>query len=174
MVASKSEKRILDFYCSCLYPVKQVTSRTLLSFPRCPVRGCQYRFGESGLSHHLLCHMDTTAKDEFRCPHCRQTFSSWRRCAMHLWTEHKINVDLLECPECKSYRTVVTAKMQRHLKLHHNPEKIFSCATCGRGFTSLSLLRDHCLAHFETGADAVRSLLLAIRRKPLKRTFVLL
>lgn len=67
---------------------------------RCPVKGCPYRFAKIDLlKRHETCHINGT-RSPFCCPECKEQFSSWRMCSIHLWKCHKVDIDFYTCPLC--------------------------------------------------------------------------
>lgn len=68
---------------------------------KCPaVPGCVYKFEtEEQRRNHLKCHLKGSA--QFKCYLCSTAMNNWRKCTAHLWKIHKMDVDLLKCPECE-------------------------------------------------------------------------
>uniref|UniRef100_A0A1A9X521 C2H2-type domain-containing protein n=1 Tax=Glossina brevipalpis TaxID=37001 RepID=A0A1A9X521_9MUSC len=77
---------------------------------------CSYRFETTvQLEHHLKCH--TPEKDKFICFMCSMDFNNWRRCSIHLWKSHQLEVDLLKCPICE-YKAHNSVLIWRHMRNH--------------------------------------------------------
>jgi len=60
---------------------------------QCDHKGCSYNFqSKDKLNMHRACHAETG----FKCfKGCESVFKKWKKCSMHLWKNHKIDLDLL-------------------------------------------------------------------------------
>ena len=83
----------------------------------CGVSGCAIRLKDSrNLDLHRKCHR-TDARNAFECPECLNnefgtgaseeaaSFRSWPKLALHLWRVHRLDMELLTCPDCKKFRS---------------------------------------------------------------------
>lgn len=104
------------------------------------------------LSVHEGCHITDGSVNQFRCKECGIAFGHWRGCAIHLWTEHKIDTGLLLCPICEKYRTAVITRMVAHMQTHSDARS-FCCHECGKGFKQASQLYNHRVIHMDRKAD---------------------
>ncbi|XP_017861232.1 PREDICTED: zinc finger protein 845 [Drosophila arizonae] len=79
---------------------------------------CIYKFeSHQKLSLHAKCHKDSG----FSCSECGQDMPNWRRCSLHLWRMHHLDVDLLECPVLGcDYKSPIAALVWRHMRVHKN------------------------------------------------------
>lgn len=70
---------------------------------RCSINGCFYQFEDNEKRRlHEKCHVsvDPDHIRLFKCLDCQIELKMWRTCTAHMWKEHKINIDMLECPCC--------------------------------------------------------------------------
>nr|CAD7399510.1 unnamed protein product [Timema cristinae] len=117
---------------------------------RCGVRSCAYKFtSEKMCAFHMNCHVtdENTTKD-FQCVSCSERFDRWHTCALHLWHEHQMDVDLLTCTLCNKYRTVTAVKLANHMKIH-GELRGYQCSKCGKAFKQASQLRNHSTMHLD-------------------------
>ncbi|CAG2053265.1 unnamed protein product [Timema podura] len=117
---------------------------------RCGVRSCVYKFtSEKMCAFHMNCHAtdENTSKD-FQCVSCSERFDRWHTCALHLWHEHQMDVDLLTCTLCNKYRTVTAVKLANHMKIH-GELRGYQCSKCGKAFKQASQLRNHSTMHMD-------------------------
>ncbi|CAG2053266.1 unnamed protein product [Timema podura] len=78
----------------------------------------------------------------------RSGFDRWHTCALHLWHEHQMDVDLLTCTLCNKYRTVTAVKLANHMKIH-GELRGYQCSKCGKAFKQASQLRNHSTMHMD-------------------------
>ncbi|RZB41556.1 oocyte zinc finger protein XlCOF6 [Asbolus verrucosus] len=113
---------------------------------KCSIKGCPLRFDKEELrKRHEDCHVDQQKK-QFMCPVCKEKFSIWRICSMHLWKCHSIDLGLLTCPMCNQFKSNSAVRVINHMAIH-NEEKPFICTSCGKRFKQLNQLRNHELIH---------------------------
>lgn len=113
---------------------------------RCSVKGCPLRFQNPDTrKQHEACHVNQE-KRHFMCPVCKETFSIWRICKLHLWKSHKIDVGLLSCSMCNNFKSHSEYRVISHMATHKE-EKPFICSFCGKAFKQRGQLRSHELYH---------------------------
>lgn len=113
---------------------------------RCSIKGCSLRFQNQDVRiQHENCHVNQE-KRQFMCPVCKEKFSIWRICNIHLWRNHKIDLGLLSCPICNNYKSNSELRMVSHMAIHSD-EKPFICSFCGKSFKQLNQLRNHEIYH---------------------------
>eukprot|EP00095_Tigriopus_kingsejongensis_P007897 maker-scaffold1406_size42870-snap-gene-0.16 protein:Tk07897 transcript:maker-scaffold1406_size42870-snap-gene-0.16-mRNA-1 annotation:"hypothetical protein L798_10673" len=112
---------------------------------RCSYPNCSYRFAEEELKIHSACHTtpglethDPGQTPAFRCCKCEWTGLKWRKCAMHLWANHGIDIDLLSCSVCQKFKTVYPAQLENHHETVHGPRKILSSSSGVQTFAAVS------------------------------------
>lgn len=116
----------------------------------CTYPNCHYQFIGQDLVLHQSCHQGAS----FQCPQCPEGFKNWRRCALHLWQAHGINVDLLSCPVCPHFKTVFPVKLKNHVSSVHSREeppksmamvnsKRRQCDICSKFFSDSKSLKKH-------------------------------
>ncbi|XP_051176061.1 zinc finger protein 266-like isoform X2 [Leptopilina boulardi] len=117
---------------------------------KCTYRGCLYKFSNSEkMQQHAICHDDIQNVNRFKCNFCRQLkFPKWKQCSLHLWKLHQIDIDLLSCKICNSYKSTTMVKMITHMKVH-NLNKDYECPDCGKCFKQSSQLRNHRVIHLD-------------------------
>ncbi|XP_055687412.1 zinc finger protein Xfin [Lutzomyia longipalpis] len=120
---------------------------------KCTVKGCLYKFESTEKRDiHLKCHCSVENIRNFKCPECGEGHKSWRTCGLHMWKEHKIDVDMLKCPLC-NYKVLTTVQIFRHLQ-SHGPTRGFACTMCPKTFSQYSKLRYHSINHLDKKAAA--------------------
>ncbi|XP_044582157.1 zinc finger protein 91-like isoform X1 [Cotesia glomerata] len=125
---------------------------------KCNYRGCIHKFSsEELMQKHVLCHVDSQNANVFKCNTCTDLmFTKWRSCCMHLWKKHNVDIDLLCCSVCKSYKSVSSVKLLTHMRVH-SENKDYECPECGKCFKQASQLRNHRIMHMDRkSADAPR------------------
>ncbi|XP_030560875.1 zinc finger protein 879 [Drosophila novamexicana] len=77
---------------------------------------CIYKFEDiQKLAMHGKCHKDAG----FSCSECGADMPNWRRCSLHLWKVHHLDVDLLQCPALGcDYKSPISALVWRHMRVH--------------------------------------------------------
>ena len=98
--------------------------------------------------HREKCHDPTT--NAYICPECQQhsdkgklKFSGvWSKVAMHLWREHRIDMELLRCPVCPQFRAFNRARYEDH-KSKHKMDRPYQCDQCDKSFKQERHLKDH-------------------------------
>lgn len=114
---------------------------------KCTKPGCLAKFRqEETFQKHIQCHVPNSY--EFRCPECSQKFLRWKGARYHMWKKHEIDMDLLACDECDSYRTDTLHKLRLHKQIHSD-DKPYTCDVCGKGFRQISQMRNHQTIHSE-------------------------
>ncbi|XP_046602032.1 zinc finger protein 569 isoform X1 [Neodiprion lecontei] len=115
---------------------------------KCMHQGCLYKFSNKELMHqHANCHMDSQHAHAFKCNICKDVkFSKWKPCSLHLWKEHKIDIDLLSCKMCETYKSATMVKLVTHMRVH-SENREYECPVCGKCFKQSSQLRNHRVMH---------------------------
>lgn len=123
---------------------------------KCTHQGCLYKFStEDIMQQHANCHMDSQHAHAFKCIVCRDVkFSKWKPCSLHLWKEHKIDVDLLSCKICKTYKSATMVKLVTHMRVH-SENREYECPVCGKCFKQSSQLRNHRVMHLNRKSNEV-------------------
>ncbi|KAH8366125.1 hypothetical protein KR093_009331, partial [Drosophila rubida] len=78
--------------------------------------GCVHKFADVCKQMlHVKCHKG----EAYNCSECGVDFVNWRRCSVHLWKKHQIDVDMLQCPilGC-GYKSSLSALVWRHMRVH--------------------------------------------------------
>uniref|UniRef100_A0A1B6DZT1 C2H2-type domain-containing protein n=2 Tax=Clastoptera arizonana TaxID=38151 RepID=A0A1B6DZT1_9HEMI len=110
---------------------------------RCSINGCIVRLStQSDMEYHRQCHEEGGG---FKCPICSHSTSQWNSMSIHLWKDHRINMDLFSCEQC-TYKTNSFSKLNQHCKIH-GEERPYLCDTCGKGFKTTKQLRNHKVIH---------------------------
>lgn len=66
----------------------------------------------------------------------------WRLCSAHLWRVHKVDVDLLTCPVCQTYKAATPMKLEIHMRTHGDLRP-FRCKLCPKSYKQAAQLRNH-------------------------------
>ncbi|XP_041376519.1 uncharacterized protein LOC121388997 [Gigantopelta aegis] len=112
-------------------------------FIKCQVFGCQARFMfRESLEYHLRCHDDC---GYLTCPECRQEFRMWSVLKLHLWKDHRVDLDLFQCDECQ-YKVDTVRKLNIHKEIHSD-SRPYTCDICGKGFKQFSQMKNHQVIH---------------------------
>ena len=61
---------------------------------------------------------------------------------MHLWREHGIDMELLWCPQCPTFRAFNRARLDDHMT-KHKTSRPWKCDQCGKAFKQERHLKDH-------------------------------
>ena len=115
------------------------------------------------LKNHELCH--TVKHNETDCkfvcsqPECAYAqmvngFHDWKACSLHLWSKHKLDVGLISCSLCSTYKTATPSKLDIHM-LIHSEDRQFACSVCKKRFKQLSQLRNHSVSHMNKESEVV-------------------
>ncbi|XP_062129846.1 zinc finger protein 449 [Drosophila sulfurigaster albostrigata] len=90
--------------------------RVNMRVPCTEITGCVYKFEDANKQTlHGKCHKGET----YSCSECGLEQANWRRCSAHLWKEHQIDVDLLQCPVAGcDYKSPLSALVWRHMRVH--------------------------------------------------------
>ncbi|XP_060574861.1 zinc finger and BTB domain-containing protein 24-like [Ruditapes philippinarum] len=116
---------------------------------RCEKPGCGLGFkDEDTMRQHVQCHIEDAdlTGPQFRCTACEEKFDTWRLVRHHLWKEHKISIDLLNCPHCPIYKTDTPSKLKIHLETHGS-ERAYACPVCGKTFKQFAQMKNHETCH---------------------------
>lgn len=110
---------------------------------KCCFASCLSKFSnEKALQIHISCHSKNKAVKEFHCIHCEEKFLRWRLCSAHLWRIHKVDVDLLTCPVCQTYKAATPMKLEIHMRTHGDLRP-FRCKLCPKSYKQAAQLRNH-------------------------------
>lgn len=149
-----------------------IISSLLFFAYRCSYPSCVSKFSsEKALQTHISCHSKNRNLKEFHCIHCDEKFvrwgnvchvwtllfqsisfaailyimllCRWRLCSAHLWRVHKVDVDLLACPVCLTYKAATPLKLEIHMRTHGDLRP-FRCTLCPKSFKQSAQLRNHC------------------------------
>ncbi|XP_064105427.1 zinc finger protein 235-like [Macrobrachium nipponense] len=117
---------------------------------KCSVDHCRFRFSsEENVRIHEKCHGEPGERSEeklFFCCECSGRFLKWGVCQMHLWKVHSIDVDLLTCGICLTYKTDAEQKLIIHQKIHSDVRE-YVCKVCNKAFRQHSQLLNHEVFH---------------------------
>ena len=117
----------------------------------CDIKGCTYTFENlEHLQYHKSCHAET--ESGFQC--CDMHFNKWKKCSVHLWQVHKLNLDLLSCQNCPDLKFASQYQLDLH-KQTHSEDKKFVCAICHKGFKQLAQFRNHSVTHMDKKKETV-------------------
>ena len=141
-----SEKKPKTLFTNIVQP-KSTKQPVKESKEKCQWKGCRYSFSSDQLSLHESCHLPENDKG-FKCFKCDddEVFENWTSCSSHLWSKHKVDVGLFQCPICKDYRTPTQSKLDVHVQIH-SEDKQFGCSVCRKRFRQLSQLKNHSVIH---------------------------
>lgn len=111
---------------------------------KCSIPSCVSKFSsEKALQIHISCHSKNRNIKEFHCTQCDEKFVRWRLCSAHLWRVHKVDVDLLTCPVCHTYKAATPLKLEIHMRTHGDLRP-YRCKLCPKSFKQSAQLRNHC------------------------------
>ncbi|XP_066986068.1 uncharacterized protein [Macrobrachium rosenbergii] len=116
---------------------------------KCSVDHCRFRFtSEENVKIHEKCHDESEKGEEklYCCCECPGRFLKWGMCQMHLWKAHSIDVDLLTCGICLTYKTDAEQKLIVHQKIHSDVRE-YVCKVCGKAFRQHAQLLNHEVLH---------------------------
>ncbi len=127
-------------HCNKLFPSNGALKKHLVSFPYTLAITYTYMLSLV-LSLLQILHEEVKMNSLYRCPECPFFATRYRshltlHSRVHSGTAHRCEV-----PGC-SYATPKLSHLLAHRRAH-NKEKLFTCATCGRGFVERSQLRRH-------------------------------
>nr|XP_018912773.1 PREDICTED: zinc finger protein 260-like [Bemisia tabaci] len=110
---------------------------------RCDFLGCCVRFtSHKGCVMHQDCHEVNSKMYVCSQENCDEKFSNWKRCSLHLWKAHQIDIDLYTCPVCSEYKTWSRYSLRTHVKIHL-ADKGYPCDKCEKKFKQKSQLVNH-------------------------------
>lgn len=97
--------------------------------------------------HCLSVHMKIQhiAVQTFKCEFCNESYKSASGLKYHIAQHHSETTESFKCSIC-DFETKQEFLLRRHLK-RHNPDKSYTCTTCGRSFASLDSLKSHVYTH---------------------------
>ncbi|XP_046751707.1 zinc finger protein 568-like isoform X2 [Diprion similis] len=123
---------------------------------KCVHQGCLYKFSNEEMMHqHANYHIDSQHAHAFKCNICKDVkFSKWKPCSLHLWKEHKIDIDLLSCKMCETYKSSTMVKLVTHMRVH-SENREYECPVCGKCFKQSSQLRNHRVMHLNRKSNEV-------------------
>ncbi|XP_071513038.1 uncharacterized protein [Panulirus ornatus] len=134
---------------------KPVFSKEVEKNFKCPVQTCKYKFSsEENLYQHQECHGQPGSSEErvFTCHRCFFKYDKWAACQLHLWKSHGIDIDLLTCGICHTYKTCTQQRLVIHQKTHSDARD-HVCKVCGKGFRQLAQLLNHQVLHISSAKD---------------------
>ncbi|EDV95815.1 zinc finger protein 674 [Drosophila grimshawi] len=90
--------------------------RVNMQVPCAESSACIYKFESvQKLALHANCHKGVG----YSCSECGLDMANWRRCSLHLWKSHQLDVDLLQCPVSGcDYKSPISALVWRHMRVH--------------------------------------------------------
>lgn len=114
---------------------------------------CSLRYASmENLQLHEKCHRDDG--NGFACCECDEFQSNnWSTVSSHLWTKHKIDMELFQCDQC-DYRNYSISIMENVHKPIHSPDKNYLC-DCGKRFKNSKQLTNHKNRHEKNKNQAV-------------------
>ncbi|XP_050739610.1 uncharacterized protein LOC127009982 [Eriocheir sinensis] len=135
---------------------KPVCSMEVEKKHKCSLPTCKYKFSsEANLDAHKECHGGGGGKGGergFSCSQCGFRCDKWSVCQLHLWKDHALDIDLLTCGICHTYKTCTQQRLLVHQKIHSDVRDHI-CTTCGKGFKQLAQLLNHQVAHITDPKD---------------------
>ncbi len=81
-------------------------------------------------------------------------FCQWKILRMHLWRDHSIDTDLLECEQC-DFKTDTVTRLETHMEIHQDA-KPYDCDQCGRSFKQKRQLINHKIIHGDRSVENQR------------------
>ncbi|XP_063907930.1 oocyte zinc finger protein XlCOF6-like [Zophobas morio] len=124
---------------------QQVISKWIGSkkFHSCPIPACKVNLQSAdNMNYHISCHTDSG----LACPVCSETFAAWKQTVIHLWRQHKIDMELYSCDKC-SYKCTSLTKLNNVHKLIHSDVRAFVCPVCKKAFKNSKQLANHKMTH---------------------------
>ncbi|XP_042863119.1 zinc finger X-chromosomal protein-like [Penaeus japonicus] len=128
---------------------KPVFSKEVKKIFKCPVHTCKYKFSsEENLQQHKACHGQAENGEErvFICNRCFLKYDKWAMCQLHLWKAHELDIDLLTCGICHTYKTPTEQRLVTH-QMTHSDRRDHVCKTCGKSFRQQAQLLNHQVVH---------------------------
>ena len=125
---------------------------------KCNIKGCSYFFATvESLQVHISCHR--LESNGFKCQidDCQNLlFDKWKKCSLHLWKKHGLDLDLLSCALCPGIKMANFSQLEVHNKTHSD-ERQFVCSVCQKGFKQMAQLRNHSVIHLDKTRSVVPS-----------------
>ncbi len=118
---------------------------------KCSLKGCPYTFNSKD---HLEIHSSCHAESGFKCFFCEASFGRWKKCSMHLWRQHKFDLDLKTCPQCPNLKFAHDHELEVHAQVHSQNYK-YICGICLTGFKQISQFRNHSVTHMDKEKESV-------------------
>jgi len=115
----------------------------------CTIKGCPSVFNNP---QHRQFHESCHAESGFQC--CNQTFHKWKKCSLHLWQKHHLNLDLLSCEKCPQLKFASQYQLDIHKQIHSDDKK-YVCGTCDKGFSQYAQLQNHSVIHMDKTKETV-------------------
>ena len=84
------------------------------------------------------------------------TDDKWKKCSLHLWKKHGLDLDLLSCALCPGIKMANFSQLEVHNKTHSD-ERQFVCSVCQKGFKQMAQLRNHSVIHLDKTRSVVPS-----------------
>lgn len=112
---------------------------------KCQVSGCGVRLRDvDKLVYHRRCH--DNKGETFKCPECGVSKKFWRNAALHLWRDHKLDMELLTCDQCPGFRAFTRWRRDLHMAFH-SEDRPHLCSLCGKGFKIERHMKEHVARH---------------------------
>nr|XP_045603901.1 uncharacterized protein LOC123761761 isoform X1 [Procambarus clarkii] len=151
----RAPKNMQDQYWLQKQRPKPVFSKEVEKNLKCPIQTCKYKFSsEDNLYQHHKCHGQAGSGEErvFTCHRCFLKYDKWAICQLHLWKAHGVDIDLLTCGICHTYKTCTQQKLVIHQKTHSDARDHI-CKVCGKGFRQLAQLLNHQVLHIASSKN---------------------
>ena len=108
-------------------PINTITSKGQ-DF-KCNIKGCPYYFSTiERVQVHVSCHQE---QGGFMCQieDCHCLFDKWKKCSLHLWRKHNLDLDLYSCSLCPGLKLANPHDVEIHNQTHSD-ERNFVCSVC--------------------------------------------
>ena len=136
--------------------IKKIPVTTLKDY-KCSIKGCSYYFSSvESLQVHVSCHQVDSNSFQCQIENCQTSFQKWKKCSLHLWRQHNLDLDLYSCPMCPELKYANAYQLEIHNQTH-SEERSFVCSVCQRSFKQLAQLRNHAVIHLDKSKSAVPS-----------------
>lgn len=152
----------LEFYSAeqCSDHVTEVHRKVTTSLTdfKCDIKGCPCNFSTiESLQLHKSCHNASSTGFKCQFENCKlTTFDKWKKCSIHLWKSHGIDLDLMSCPLCPNLRLANPHQLEIHNQTHSDARK-YVCSICYKGFKQLAQFRNHAVTHLDKTKQNVPS-----------------